>query len=70
MTNSSLRPAFPLNVQRRNELACECIDIEANLLPMCQNPERRGKYIDRLAAIENEIEQTYEDQPDSNGPAG
>lgn len=47
------------NVQRRNTLCRERVRIEAELLPMCQNEQRRREYITRLQQIEYEIGLTY-----------
>ena len=49
------------NVVLRNELCCERIRIEAELLPECQNEQKRRGYLARLKQIEYEIEQTYGD---------
>lgn len=50
------------DVALRNKLCSERVRIQAELLPQCQNDEKRHQYLERLKQIECEIELTYGDE--------
>lgn len=58
------------NIERRNELCMERVKIHTQQLPYCHSAERRSELDARLLVIDNEIKQTYENQPEQPRDAG